>query len=172
LPKGIKDDIAQAATVQRLTGQNTEVLDRIRSELCRAPIEHTVVQQWLDHLGTKNVGPELTIWESDYDAFYFQTLRARSLTWFLHRDEFLFVMPQAIVAEIPQAGHATYAFARPTDLGPFLRRYSLTTREDVRTNRNNAATDLGFIGRIVRGGDKTRWAANVLKVACGASSGA
>jgi hypothetical protein len=171
LPEGINEDISRAATVQRLVGQNAEVFDRIRSELRREPIEHKLIREWLDHLDARDVEPELAIWESDYDRFYFQTLRARSLTWFLYRDEFLFVLPQAVISEIPQAGHASYAFAKPTDLGSFLRRYSEATREDIRTNRNNAATNLGFIGRIVRGTDKTRWAQNVLKVACGTSDG-
>lgn len=171
LPEGINEDISQAAIVQRLVGQNAEVFDRIRSELRREPIEHRVAREWLDHLDARDVEPELAIWESDYDRFYFQTLRARSQTWFLYRDEFLFVLPQAVISEIPQAGHASYAFAKPTDLGSFLRRYSEATREDIRTNRNNAATNLGFIGRIVRGTDKTRWAQNVLKVACGTSNG-
>jgi hypothetical protein len=80
------------------------------------------------------------------------------------------VLTQAVISEIPKAGHATYLFARPTDLDSFLKRYAQVTREDIRTNRHNVATDLGFIGRIVRGIDKTRWVRNVMKVACGPSS--
>ncbi len=170
LPEGIKTDIVRAAEIQRLVSENIDVLDRIRSELRSQPTEYVVVQQWLDHLGIRDVGPELAIWEPDYDPFHFQSLRARSSTWFLFRDEFLFVLPQAVISEIPKAGHATYSFARPTDLDSFLTLYSRFTREDVRANRHNAATDLGFIGRIVRGTDKTRWKRNVMKVACGAST--
>ena len=170
LPEGIKTDIARAAEIQCSVSQNIDVLNRIRSELRSEPTEYVVVQQWLDQLGISDVGPELVVWEPDYDPFYFQALRARSSTWFLFRDEFLFVLPQAVISEIPKAGHATYTFARPTDLDSFLSRYSRFTREDVRANRHNTATDLGFIGRIVRGTDKTRWERNVMKVACGASS--
>ena len=170
LPDGIKTDIARAAEIQRSVSQNIDVLNRIRSELRSKPTEYVVVQQWLDHLGIRDVEPELAVWEPDYDPFYFQALRAHSSTCFLFRDEFLFVLPQAVISEIPKAGHATYTFARPTDLDSFLTLYSRFTREDVRANRHNAATHLGFIGRIVRGTDKARWKRNVMKVACGASS--
>lgn len=169
LPDGIKTDIARAAEIQRSVSQNIDVLNRIRSELRSEPTEYVVVQQWLDHLGIRGVRPELAVWEPDYDPFYFQALRAHSSTWFLLREEFLFVLPQAVISEIPKAGHATYAFARPTDVASFLNRYSRFTREDVRANRHNAATDLGFIGRIVRGTNKTRWERNVMKMAYGQS---
>jgi hypothetical protein len=170
LPEGIKTDIARAAEIQYSVSQNIDVLNRIRSELRSEPTEYVVVQKWLDHLGIRDVGPELAVWEPDYDPFYFRALRSHSSKWFLFRDEFLFVLTQAVISEIPKAGHATYLFARPTDLDSFLKRYAQVTREDIRTNRHNVATDLGFIGRIVRGIDKTRWVRNVMKVACGPSS--
>ena len=47
----------------------------------------------------------------------------------------------------------------------FMCRYSCTSREDIRRNRDNVATDLGFIGRVVRGRKKKRWLNDVLKVA-------
>jgi hypothetical protein len=66
---------------------------------------------------------------------------------------------------MPQAGHATYVFARPDDIGAFMRRYACATRDDVRRNRNNIATDLGFVGRVVRGRKKKRWLTDVLTLA-------
>ncbi len=62
-------------------------------------------------------------------------------------------------------GHATYLFARPENLGEFLERYAKLTREDIRRNRDNLATVLGFVGRVVRGKRKKRWLADVLKQA-------
>ena len=62
-------------------------------------------------------------------------------------------------------GHATYVFAKPEDVRTFMRRYSCVTREDIRRNRDNVATDLGFVGRVVRGRKKKRWLNDVLKLA-------
>ncbi len=171
VPEGINDDIARAAKVQRLVGQNVDVLTRIRSEIQAAPVEYIMVQQWLDHLGVGDIGPELAIWEPDYDVFYFKALREGSSSWFLFRNEFLFILPQAIVAEIPQAGHASYVFAKPPDVSAFLDCYARVDREDIRHNRNNAATELGFIRRVARGVDRVRWAENVFKMTHGTSRG-
>jgi hypothetical protein len=46
-----------------------------------------------------------------------------------------------------------------------MSRYSQVKREDVRTNRGNVATDLGFVGRVVRGQKRGRWLADLLKLA-------
>jgi hypothetical protein len=45
----------------------------------------------------------------------------------------------------------------------FMKHYASTPREDVRHNRNDVATRLGFIGRVVRGRRKKRWLKDVLK---------
>ncbi|MCL4850165.1 MAG: hypothetical protein KJZ78_02145 [Bryobacteraceae bacterium] len=87
------------------------------------------------------------------------------MTWFLFQGEYLFLWRHVLISEMPQPGHATYVFARPSDVGTFMSRYSRVTREDVRVNRENAATDLGFVGRVVRGQKKKRWLADVLKLA-------
>lgn len=46
-----------------------------------------------------------------------------------------------------------------------MRHYSKATREDLRRNRNNIASELGFIGRVVRGPKKKRWLNDVLRLA-------
>jgi hypothetical protein len=68
-----------------------------------------------------------------------------------------------MIAEIPQPGHATYLFARPDQISNFTKMYTGVMREDVRNNRNDVASRLGFIGRVVRGRRKKRWLADVLK---------
>ena len=107
----------------------------------------------------------MSTWCPDYEPYYFDQLRKRSRTWFLFRDEYLFVWRNVLVAEIPQPGHATYLFAKPENLDDFLERYAKLTREDIRRNRGNLAAALGFIGRVVRGRRKKRWLADVLKQA-------
>jgi hypothetical protein len=108
--------------------------------------------------------PQHVAWHADFDAYYFDHLRRRSTTWYLFGREFLFVLPNVIIAEIPQAGHATYVFAKPQSLDAFMRRYAGITRDDIRHNRANCASDLGFVGRVVRGKLKKRWLASVLKL--------
>ena len=39
---------------------------------------------------------------------------------YLFRDEYIFQLPRAIVAEVPQLGHATYIFARAGDVREFV----------------------------------------------------
>jgi hypothetical protein len=61
------------------------------------------------------------------------------------------------VAEVPQLGNATYVFTRPSDIREFVRRYATTTRDDIRRNRGNIATALGFIGRVMHGNHPKKW---------------
>jgi hypothetical protein len=81
------------------------------------------------------------------------------------RDEYLFIWPTLLISEIPQAGHATYVFKKPWDVSVFKIEYARANREDIRRNRNNAATRLGFVGRVVRGKDKKRWLRDIVALA-------
>ncbi len=89
-------------------------------------------------------------------------MRKRSKTWFLFREEYLFVWHNILIAEIPSLGHATYLFLRPQNLEEFLAAYAKTARDEVRRNRDEVASRLGFIGRVVRGRRKMRWLNEVL----------
>ena len=66
-------------------------------------------------------------------------------------------MPRAVVAEIPQLGHATYVFAKPADVLKFVRLYAATCRDDIRRNRRNVAEQLGFVGRVMHGSNPRTW---------------
>jgi hypothetical protein len=76
---------------------------------------------------------------------------------FVFRDEYIFDLERAIVAEIPKAGHATYVFAKPRDLGDWVWDYAKTTRQEIRLNRDNVAEALGFRGRVMHGRQKWEW---------------
>jgi len=52
----------------------------------------------------------------DYDSFFYNQLRKRSRKLFLFRDEYIFELERAIVVEVPEQGHATYIFSRPSIL--------------------------------------------------------
>ena len=62
-----------------------------------------------------------------------------------------------MVVEVPQAGHATYIFAKPARLEEFVWQYAKTTRQDILANRHNVAESLGFVGRVVHGAKKGEW---------------
>ena len=165
-PANVAEDLQHAQTIHALLGEHADLVQHIRNQCEKIPVEHTQVECWFDqvnassHLKTHHV-----TWRPDYEPYYFEQLRKRSRTWFLFRDEYLFVWGNVLIAEIPEPGHATYLFAKPDNLDDFLERYAKITREDIRRNRDNLATALGFVGRVVRSKRKKRWLADVLKQA-------
>ncbi len=166
LPENLADDIEQAKAIHALLGEHAAVVERIRKQVESHPVEHTVIARWFDELAVSpRLKPQHVTWRPDYEPFYFDQLREKSRSWFLIRDEYLFDWEHALVAEIPQPGHATYIYRRPENLEDFLCRYARATRKDVRQNRDNVGRDLGFVGRVVRGRKKKRWLADVLKQA-------
>jgi hypothetical protein len=58
---------------------------------------------------------------------------------------------------VPQAGHATYVFSKPSDVKHWVWQYAKTTRQDIRLNHDSIAEFLGFQGRIVHGKNKSEW---------------
>jgi hypothetical protein len=166
IPTDVGEDIQRARTIHGLLGEHADLVARIRAEVQEQPVEHSQIQEWFDHLGAStHLKPQHVTWRPDYEPYYFDQLRKGATTWFLFRDEYLFIWATVVISEIPQAGHVTYTFAKPADLDDFLRRYARVTRQDVRRNRHNAATELGFVGRIVRGTRKKRWLMDVLRQA-------
>jgi hypothetical protein len=162
----IAEDLQHARTIHALLGEHADLVQHIRNQCEKLPVEHTQVERWFDQVNASaHLKPYHVTWRPDYEPYYFDQLRKRSRTWFLFRDEYLFVWRNVLVAEIPEPGHATYLFAKPENLDDFLERYAKLTREDIRRNRENLATALGFVGRVVRGKRKKRWLADVLKQA-------
>jgi len=163
LPEGLAADIARARALHSPLGEHADLVRHAGAQIEKTPVEHTTVQKWFDDLGVStDLKPHYVNWLPDYEPYYFEQLRKRSRTWFLFRNEYLFVWPQVLIAEIPEPGHATYLFSRPAQLDEFMQRYAGFDRDDVRHNRNNVATRLGFIGRVVRGRRKQRWLNDVL----------
>jgi hypothetical protein len=166
LPDDIADDIGRAKMIQALLGENSDAVERIRSETQRQPVEYVQIQDWLDRLGSSpHLRPQHITWRPDFDPYYFEQLRKHCRTWFLCGDHYLFVLRNVLVSEVPQLGHSTYVFAKPADLETFMRGYSQTTRACLRQNRDNIATQLGFISHVIRGKKRKRWLQDVLKLA-------
>ena len=164
VPEGLAADIARARALHSLLGEHADLVRHAGAQIEKYPVEHTTIQKWFDDLAVStDLKPHYVNWLPDYEPYYFEQLRKRSRTWFLFRNEYLFVWPQVLIAEVPEPGHATYLFSAPAQLDEFMQRYAGFDRDDVRHNRNNAASRLGFIGRVVRGRRKQRWLNDVLK---------
>ena len=166
LPETLAADVAQAKAIHALLGEHADLVRRIQEEVDKRPVEHTQVQHWFDQTGaSSHLKAHHVTWRPDYEPYYFEQLRKRSRRWFLFRNEYLFLWPNVLIAEVPEQGHATYLFAKPECMEAFLNRYSSVTREDIRQNRDGSASQLGFVGRVVRGRKMHRWLADVLKFA-------
>ena len=162
----LETDVERARGVHELLGRYSEFVHRVREQAKRQPLDASDVQSWLDQLGAApDLRPEYLCWKPDYEEYYFAQLRKRAVAWLLFREEFLFVLQGAIISEIPMPGHATYVFALPSDRENFLRLYERTSRTEIRQNAGNVASELGFVGRVVRGRKRKRWLAEVLKLA-------
>lgn len=164
VPEGLMADIVGARAFHALLGRHADLIRQIAAQIESHPAEHSLVEKWFrDFNAEPGLRPQHVNWQPDHDEFYFEELRKRSKTWFLFRDEYLFVWHKILIAEIPALGHATYIFSRPANLEEFMAAYAKTERDDVRRNRHDVASRLGFIGRVVRGQRKMRWLNDVLK---------
>ncbi len=166
VPEQLEADVERARGIHELLGRYSEFVHRVREQAQRQSLDASEVQLWMDQFGAPpELRPEYLCWKPDFEEYYFAQLRKRAVAWLLFREEFLFVLPGAIISEIPMPGHATYVFALPNDRENFLRLYERTSRNEIRQNVGNVASELGFVGRVVRGRKRKRWLVEVLKLA-------
>lgn len=152
LPANIAEQINEARQAHHRFGQFADALDRIRAQTESAPIERAELQTLCAAFGVPgDFDAALITWKADYDAFYYRQLCKRSRRLYLFRSEYIFDLEKAVVAEIPQLGHATYLFSKPASMIDFFDLYTMITREDILQNRVNVAEKLGFLGRIIHG---------------------
>ncbi|HLH29779.1 MAG TPA: hypothetical protein VKY31_01160 [Terriglobia bacterium] len=139
-------------------GQYFDFIQGLRARIEREPLEREELQRLCNQAGIPSDFDIAQIsWKPDYDSFFYNQLRKRSRKLFLFRDEYVFELERAIVVEVPEQGHATYVFSRPSNLDLWVRDYSKIGRDDIRRNRNNAAERLGFIGRAMHGRNPRTW---------------
>jgi hypothetical protein len=157
-PPDTMQAINAARDSYRRLSEHSDFIAAIRERIEKEPIEHRDVSDLCRKL---RLPPDFDVtqlcWQPDYDRFFFDQLRKRSVNLFLFRREYIFELERTVVAEIPQVGNATYVFLRPADIREFLRRYATTTRDDLRRNRGNVASELGFIGRVMHGNRPKKW---------------
>src|SRR5712664_806041 len=158
LPANIAEQIAEARKTHTRLGQFSEALDLIRARIESAPVERAELQKLCTALGMPgDFDVSLITWKPDYDVFYYKQLCRRSRYLYLFRNEYIFDLERTVVVEIPQLGHATYLFSKPTRMPEFLAIYCGVTREEILQNRGNLAEKLGFLGRLIHGLNPQAW---------------
>jgi hypothetical protein len=158
LPADAEGVLAHARKTYSRFGQFFDAIQTIRDRVEREPVERQELSRICNEVGIPADFDIAQIsWKPDYDAFFYNQLRKRTRRMFLFRHEFIFELERAIVVEVPEQGHATYIFCRPASLEQWVREYPRTPKDDIRRNRTNAAERLGFIGRVLHGGNPRAW---------------
>jgi hypothetical protein len=150
--------VGDARRIFERCGEYHDAIRHVQARLQQEALDQNELQKLCRRLG---IPPDFDVaqfcWKPDYDRYFYERLKRASRNIYFLRDEFVFLLPRAIVIEVPQSGHATYVFMLPPDVAEFVRRYAMTTREDIRNNRGNVAQELGFVGRIMHGRSPRRW---------------
>lgn len=158
LPTDIDAQLEAARRHYRHLGQYRKFLDGLRAQIERRPVERAELERMCATLRLPgDVDVAQISWHPDYDSFFYRQLARRARRIYLFRDEYIFDLEKAVVAEIPQMGHASYVFSKPPHMDQFLALYAQVTKDDIRRNRGNAAEELGFLGRVVHGTNPRSW---------------
>ncbi len=158
LPIDINERIEAARRRHHIFGQHADFFDRLRARIEREPVAKSEIERLCGDAGIPGDFDVAQItWEADYDAFYYRELLKRARTVYFFRDEFIFELERVIAAERPELGHATYLFAKLTNMDDFLRVYARTTKQAIRANRDNMAEYSGFVGRTSHGIKPQTW---------------
>jgi hypothetical protein len=158
LPGEIQQQLETARTAYRRFGQYSAALERIRACIEHRAVERVELEKMCSDLHIPGDFDVAQIsWRPNYDPFFYHQLSRRARRIYLFRDEYIFDLERAVVAETPQLGHATYIFTKPRSMEGFLAAYSKITKDDIRHNREDVAAKLGFIGRVIHGVDHTAW---------------
>jgi hypothetical protein len=158
VPPGTDESILKARNPHSRFGRYFDQIDRLRCHVQQIPTERDELRRrcWGHGLPGDFDVIQIT-WRPDYDPYYYEELSKRARTMYLFREEYIFDLEKHVVVEVPQAGHATYVFAKPSRFQEFVWQYAKTTRQDILANRHNIAKRLGFIGRVVHGASKADW---------------
>ena len=158
VPSDAAASIGTARLAFQRFGEYYDEIQRIRTRLEDEPVEQSTLYELCRKLRLpSDFDVAQLCWKPDYDGFFYEQLKKRSVNVYLFRTEYIFELRRAMVAEIPQLGHASYVFAKPADIREFVGRYAATSRDDIRKNRGNVAGELGFIGRVMHGRNPKTW---------------
>ncbi|MGH9435332.1 MAG: hypothetical protein ACRD06_04970, partial [Terriglobia bacterium] len=139
----------------------------LRARIEREPVNTEDAARWCVARGVPGpVDSRLINWEPDYEERYYRELASRAQPIYLFRNEYLFVLDDAVVAEIPLVGHASYIFRPPGTLAQFLHSYAQTNRREIRRDLGTSRKALGYRGRIPHVRDFEAWL-RALQQRCG-----
>lgn len=158
LPAEFQQQLETARTTYHRFGQYSRALNQIRLCMEHRAVEKTELERMCSEIHLPGDFDVAQIsWRPDYDPFFYRQLSRRARRIYLLRDEYIFELEKAVVVETPQLGHATYVFAKPRRMDSFLVLYTRVTKDDIRRNSNNAAQQLGFLGRVIHGTNPRAW---------------
>ena len=158
LPADFQQQLETARTTYHRFGQYSQAFDQIRLRLEHRAVEKAELERMCSGLHLPGGFDVAQIsWRADYDAFFYRQLSRWARRTYLFRDEYIFDVEKAVIAETPQLGNATYVFTKPRSIESFLALYTKITKDDIRRNRNNASQRLGFLGRVIHGTDPRAW---------------
>jgi hypothetical protein len=158
LPADAAEQIKRAHNTYQRFGQYSRALDQVRLLLEHRAVEMAEMKRVCAGL---NIPGDFDIaqisWRPDYDEFFYRQLSRRARRVYMFRGEYIFEVEQAVVAETPQLGHATYVFAKPRNMESFLHLYTKVSKEDIRRNQQNVGERLGFLKRVIHGRNPRAW---------------
>jgi hypothetical protein len=158
LPADLEQQLDAAKARHHRFGQYAEALEQVRLRLEYHAIGKSELEKLCSPLRLPADFDLAQInWRPDYDPFFYHQLARRARRIYLFRDEYIFDLEKAVVAETPQLGHATYVFAKPRSMESFLALYTKITKDDIRRNRDHVAERLRFLGRVVHGTNPRAW---------------
>lgn len=157
-PAEIADQIQAAKDTYHRFGQHWDAITRVRKQLEKQPLSESDLSALCSERGVPPTFDVAQInWRPDYDPYFYTNLRKLARTMFLFQDEYIFECEHLLVVERPQIGHATYLFAKPTDLRTFAGVYARTSKRAIRENREGIAERLKFVGRVMHGKLPSHW---------------
>jgi curved DNA-binding protein CbpA len=158
VPSEVHESILKARNAHSRFGRYFDEIDRLRWHVQQIPTECDELRRrcWGYGLPGDFDVKQIT-WRPGYDPYYYDELSKRARTMYFFRDEYIFDLERCVVVEVPQAGYASYVFAKPPRLQEFVWQYAKTTRQEILANRHNVAQRLGFLGRVVHGANKGEW---------------
>ena len=162
LPANLQEQITAARTKHHRFGQYSAEIEALRVRIQTEPIEYRVLRRLFDQMdvpadfdvhsfpGRRTTTGFTTTSSGDGRGGFISSRTSTSSNW-----------------STPSSWKCPKPAMRPTSsqlpiLNRFVRRYTQTTKADIRRNRNGSAEQLGFIGRLTHGAAHQTWVRELL----------
>ncbi len=163
-PKDLDEQLAKAQQQHSQFGKYAAQIEEIRKLLETQALERSELRRLCDRSGIPSSFDMTQItWSADYQTEFYSHLARSACRLYFFRSEYIFETQRAVVVETPEAGHATYVFRRPAHFERFLALYISVTKQDIRKNRQNVGSHLGFVTRVHHGKNLQNWLAELTR---------